>query len=308
MTIAVVGSSNFDFAAKVAKLPTQGQTVVSHNYRTGPGGKGCNQAFAVARLGVPPIFISKIGDDLLGRQLLETLTLEGLDTTNMVVSNEAQTGIALISIDDAGENMITVVGGANMTMSRSDLHERQACLRDCDYLLLQLECPVVAVDCAIKYAREGQAKIILDPAPVADLVVMRDLLALTHIVTPNQSECRALTGIAPIDEHSARAASAKLHEMGPETVVLKMGGAGAFYSSNGQTGMVPGFTVNTVDTVGAGDCFNGGLAVALHGGQSLHDAVGFACATGALATTSEGAADAAPLLEDVLNLIESRAA
>ena len=207
MTIAVVGSSNFDFAAKVAKLPTQGQTVVSHNYRTGPGGKGCNQAFAVARLGVPPIFISKIGDDLLGRQLLETLTLEGLDTTNMVIANEAQTGIALISIDDAGENMITVVGGANMTMSRSDLHERQACLRDCDYLLLQLECPVVAVDCAIKYAREGQAKIILDPAPVADLVVMRDLLALTNIVTPNQSECRALTGIAPIDEPSARAAS-----------------------------------------------------------------------------------------------------
>ncbi|HAI33077.1 MULTISPECIES: ribokinase [unclassified Thalassospira] len=308
MTIAVVGSSNFDFAAKVAKLPTQGQTVVSHNYRTGPGGKGCNQAFAVARLGVPPIFISKIGDDLLGRQLLETLTLEGLDTTNMVVANEAQTGIALISIDDAGENMITVVGGANMTMSRSDLHERQACLRECDYLLLQLECPVVAVDCAIKYAREGQAKIILDPAPVADLVVMRDLLALTHIVTPNQSECSALTGIAPIDEHSARAASDKLHEMGPETVVLKMGGAGAFYSSNGQTGMVPGFNVNTIDTVGAGDCFNGGLAVALHGGQSLHDAVGFACATGALATTSEGAADAAPLLEDVLNLIESRAA
>lgn len=308
MTIAVVGSSNFDFAAKVAKLPTQGQTVVSHNYRTGPGGKGCNQAFAVARLGVPPIFISKIGDDLLGRQLLETLTLEGLDTTNMVIANEAQTGIALISIDDAGENMITVVGGANMTMSRSDLHERQACLRDCDYLLLQLECPVVAVDCAIKYAREGQAKIILDPAPVADLVVMRDLLALTNIVTPNQSECRALTGIAPIDEHSARAASDKLHEMGPETVVLKMGGAGAFYSSNGQTGMVPGFNVNTIDTVGAGDCFNGGLAVALHGGQSLHDAVGFACATGALATTSEGAADAAPLLEDVLNLIESRAA
>ncbi|MBR9899190.1 MAG: ribokinase [Rhodospirillales bacterium] len=308
MTIAVVGSSNFDFAAKVAKLPTQGQTVVSHNYRTGPGGKGCNQAFAVARLGVPPIFISKIGDDLLGRQLLETLTLEGLDTTNMVVANEAQTGIALISIDDAGENMITVVVGANMTMSRSDLHERQACLRECDYLLLQLECPVVAVDCAIKYAREGQAKIILDPAPVADLVVMRDLLALTHIVTPNQSECSALTGIAPIDEHSARAASDKLHEMGPETVVLKMGGAGAFYSSNGQTGMVPGFNVNTIDTVGAGDCFNGGLAVALHGGQSLHDAVGFACATGALATTSEGAADAAPLLEDVLNLIESRAA
>ena len=107
---------------------------------------------------------------------------------------------------------------------------------------------------------------------------------------------------------TARAASLKLHEMGPETVIIKMGGAGAFYSSNGATGMVPGFKVNTIDTVGAGDCFNAGLAVALHGGQPLGDAVRFACATGALATTSNGAADAAPLLEDVLNLLEGRAA
>ncbi|MBC05583.1 ribokinase [Thalassospira sp.] len=308
MTIVVVGSSNFDFAARVAKLPVQGQTVSSQAYKTGPGGKGCNQALAVARLGVDPVFISKIGDDMLGNQLIETLAAEGLDTTHLIVADEAQTGIALISIDEAGENMITVVGGANMTMTRSDLHEKQDYLRDCEYLLLQLECPVVAIDCAIKYAREGKAKVMLDPAPVADLVVMRDLLALTHIVTPNQSECLALTGIDPVDAATARAASLKLHEMGPETVIIKMGGAGAFYSSNGATGMVPGFKVNTIDTVGAGDCFNAGLAVALHGGQPLGDAVRFACATGALATTSNGAADAAPLLEDVLNLLEGRAA
>ncbi|BDW97613.1 ribokinase [Thalassospira tepidiphila] len=307
MTIAVVGSSNFDFAARVAKLPVQGQTVSSQAYKTGPGGKGCNQALAVARLGVSPVFISKLGDDMLGKQLIETLATEGLDTTNLIVADEAQTGIALISIDEAGENMITVVGGANMTMTRTDLHEKQELLRNCDYLLLQLECPVVAIDCAIKYAREGNAKVILDPAPVADLVVMRDLLALTHIVTPNQSECLALTGIDPLDEATARAASIKLHDMGPETVIIKMGGDGAFYSSGGQTGMVPGFVVNTVDTVGAGDCFNAGLAVALHGGQPLKDAVHFACATGALSTTNNGAAEAAPRLADVLSLIEGNA-
>jgi ribokinase len=307
MTIAVVGSSNFDFAARVAKLPVQGQTVSSRAYKTGPGGKGCNQALAVARLGVSPVFISKLGDDMLGKQLIETLATEGLDTTNLIVADEAQTGIALISIDEAGENMITVVGGANMTMTRNDLHEKQELLRNCDYLLLQLECPVVAIDCAIKYAREGNAKVILDPAPVADLVVMRDLLALTHIVTPNQSECVALTGIDPVDEATARAASIKLHDMGPETVIIKMGGDGAFYSSGGQTGMVPGFVVNTVDTVGAGDCFNAGLAVALHGGQPLKDAVRFACATGALSTTNNGAAEAAPRLADVLSLIEGNA-
>lgn len=305
MTIAIVGSSNFDFAARVAKLPAQGQTVCSQGYKTGPGGKGCNQALAVRRLGVSPVFISKIGDDMLGDQLIETLAAEGLDTNHLIVADEAQTGIALISVDDAGENMITVVGGANMAMTRSDLHAKQDYLRDCDYLMLQLECPVVAIDCAIKYAREGMAKVILDPAPVADLIIMRDLLTLTHIVTPNQSECLALTGIDPVDEATAHAACIKLHKMGPETVIIKMGCAGAFYSSDGQTGMVPGFEVNTVDTVGAGDCFNAGLAVALHGGQSISDAVRFGCATGALSTTNCGAADAAPRLEDVLTLLET---
>ncbi|WP_033067854.1 ribokinase [Thalassospira australica] len=304
MSITVVGSSNFDFAAQVAKLPRQGQTVSAKDYKTGPGGKGCNQALAVSRLGVEPVFISKIGDDMLGRQFLETLASEGLGTSQLIITDEAQTGTALISIDEAGENMITVVGGANMTLSRNDLRDKQEHLRDCDYLLLQLECPAVAVDCAIKLAREGKAKVILDPAPVADLVVMRDLLALTHIVTPNQSECLALTGIEPTDAISAKVAAEKLHEMGPETVVIKMGSAGAFYSSNGQTGMVPGFDVSAINTVAAGDCFNAGLAVALNGGQSLGDAVRFGCATGALSTTNNGAAQSAPALADVLALLK----
>lgn len=305
MSIVVVGSSNIDFAARVAKLPQPGQTVLSKGYISGPGGKGCNQALAVARLGVQPIFISKIGDDALGRQLIESLASDGMDTNHLIIADAAQTGMALISIDESAENMITVVGGANMTMTRADLHEKQDHLRNCDYLLLQLECPVVAVDCAIKYAREGNAKVILDPAPVQDHMVMRDLLALTHIVTPNNSECRAITGIDPIDIESAVKAAAILHEMGPETVIIKMGSKGAYYSSGGETGMIPSFTVDAIDTVAAGDCFNAGLAVALHGGQPLPDAVRFACATGALATTRNGAADAAPTIEQVLSLIET---
>jgi len=304
MNIAVVGSSNIDFAARVTKLPLPGQTVLAKEYKSGPGGKGCNQALAVNRLGISPIFISKIGDDVLGRQLVATLSDEGLDTRHLIIADGAQTGTALISIDTAGENMITVVGGANMTMTRGDLHEKQSYLRDCDFLLLQLECPVVAVDCAIKYAREGNAKVILDPAPVPDHMVMRDLLALTNIVTPNSSECLAMTGIDPVDMATATNAANKLHEMGPETVIIKMGRKGAFYSSNGHTGLVPSFSVSAIDTVGAGDCFNAGLAVALHGGQDLADAVRFACATGALSTTRNGAGDAAPNLEQVLALLE----
>ena len=178
MTIAIVGSSNIDFAARVAQLPKPGQTVSAKDYMTGPGGKGCNQAIAVARLGQMPVFISKIGNDVLGRSLIDTLNAEGFDTNQLIQSTDAQTGTALISIDDAGENIITVAGGANMTMSRADIREKQVFLEHCNYLLVQLECPVVAIACAMKYAREAGATIILDPAPVPDRVVLRDLMEL----------------------------------------------------------------------------------------------------------------------------------
>ncbi|MFC4237191.1 ribokinase [Thalassospira xianhensis] len=304
MTIAIVGSSNIDFAARVAELPKPGQTVSAKDYITGPGGKGCNQAIAVARLGQKPVFISKIGNDVLGRSLIETLKIEGFDTNQLIQTTDAQTGTALISIDDAGENIITVAGGANMTMSRTDIREKQVFLEHCTYLLVQLECPVVAVACAMKYARDAGATIILDPAPVPDRVVLRDLMALTDIVTPNSSECFAMTGILPDNLETANQAAAKLREMGARIAIIKMGSKGAFYSDGDQSGMVPPFDVSAIDTVAAGDCFNGGLAVALHEGRSLRDAVRFACATGALATTRYGAADAAPTLDQVLSLLE----
>ncbi|RCK35863.1 ribokinase [Thalassospira xiamenensis] len=304
MTIAIVGSSNIDFAARVAELPKPGQTVSAKDYITGPGGKGCNQAVAVARLGQKPVFISKIGNDVLGRSLIDTLKIEGFETNQLIQTTDAQTGTALISIDDAGENIITVAGGANMTMSRADIREKQVFLEHCDYLLVQLECPVVAVACAMKYARDAGATIILDPAPVPDRVVLRDLMALTDIVTPNSSECFAMTGILPENLEAAHQAAEKLREMGARIAIIKMGSKGAFYSDGDQSGIVPPFDVSAIDTVAAGDCFNGGLAVALHEGRSLRDAVRFACATGALATTRYGAADAAPTLDQVLSLLE----
>lgn len=305
MTIAIVGSSNIDFAARVAQLPKPGQTVSAKEYITGPGGKGCNQAIAVARLGKKPVFISKIGDDILGRNLIDILSAEGFDTNQLIQATDAPTGTALISIDDAGENMITVAGGANMIMSPSDIREKQTFLEKCSYLLVQLECPVVAVASAMKYARDVGAVIILDPAPVPDHVVLRDLMELTDIVTPNAGECHAMTGILPESLETARQAANKLHEMGPRIVVIKMGSKGAFYSDGDQSGMVEPFDVAAIDTVAAGDCFNGGLAVALHDARPLPDAVRFACATGALATTRYGAADAAPTLDQVLSLLEN---
>ncbi|OSQ49186.1 ribokinase [Thalassospira alkalitolerans] len=305
MTIAIVGSSNIDFSARVAELPKPGQTVAATGYTTGPGGKGCNQAIAVARLGQKPVFISKIGNDLLGRSLMDTLKAEGFDTSQLIQAPDAQTGTALISIDHTGENMITVAGGANMTMTRADIRDKQMLLENCTYLLVQLECPVVAVAYAMKYAHDVGATIILDPAPVPDRVVLRDLMALTDIVTPNSSECFAMTGIQPDSLETANQAAAKLREMGARIAVIKMGSKGAFYCDGDQSGIIEPFDVSAIDTVAAGDCFNAGLAVALHDGQALPDAVRFACATGALATTRHGAADAAPTLDQVMSLIEA---
>ncbi|MCC9620767.1 ribokinase [Thalassospira sp. MA62] len=295
-----------DFTMRVGALPVPGQTVLAQDFQCSPGGKGCNQAIAAKRLGHRPVLISKIGDDDFGQDLLDNLQAEGLDTQHIIIAEAARTGTAMISIDPSGQNTVAVAGGANMILTRNDLHDRRHILRDCSYLLLQLECPVLAVDCAMKYAREGQAKIILDPSPVSDRIVMRDLLSLTDIVTPDRHACHTLTGIDPTDHHSAARAAKYLHDMGPETVILKMGQLGAFYSSHEQHDLVPAFAVTALDMVGEGDCFNAALAVALTDGQEIGDAVRFACATAALSTTRSGAASSAPCLDEVLDLLETQ--
>jgi ribokinase len=306
MTIAIVGSANVDLAARVENLPLAGQTVLARDYLTGPGGKGCNQAIAVARLGENPLFIARIGDDALGDSLLSALREERIDTSHILRSRDHQTGMALINISICGENMITVAAGANSARLRHDIHENRELLSRCSHLLVQLECPVTTIACAMKYAREEGACVILDPAPVADHVVMRDLLELVDIVTPNIAECRQMTGIEPTDIDSARAAATRLHEMGARIAIITMGAMGAYFSDGACANHVPVFELDPVDTVGAGDCFNAGLAVALYEGASLEQAVQFASAAGGLATTRHGAAASAPYRAQVDALLRNQ--
>lgn len=305
MMITVIGSASLDLAARSAIMPQPGVTIRASDYRSGPGGKGCNQAIALARLGHVPGFLAKIGDDAMGAILLTALESEGIDIAAILRTGDAPTGIAMTHIDHNGENMITAVSGANAQLTETDIETHQSLISEADFLLVQLESPASAIACAMKHARSTQTTTILDPAPVADRVVMRDLVSLCHIVTPNQGECSALTGITPTDMDSARRAASVLHRMGANTVILKMGRIGAFFCDGSQSDLVPGYQVSSVDSVAAGDCFNAGLASALHEGASLREAVKFACAAGALTTTQSGAASATPYRHEVAEFMES---
>jgi ribokinase len=300
--IAVCGSINIDVTAYCRNLPRPGETVHGHRYLTGLGGKGANQAAAAARLGHPTAFIGRVGRDRFAEEALARLGEFSVDLGHVTRDPERLTGIALINVADGGQNAITVVGGANMAMDETDIDAATDALERARVLLLQLEIPVAASLAAAARARAHGATVVLDPAPAAaDLPA--ELFRLVDVLTPNESETATLTGIEPDDEASARRAAEALHDRGTGTVIVKMGARGAFLSGGGRTRLVPAFAVETVDTVAAGDCFNGGLAYALAAGLPLPDAVRFAGAVGALSTTRLGAASAAPFLPEVERLL-----
>jgi ribokinase len=300
--IAVCGSINIDVTAYCRTLPRPGETVHGHRYLTGLGGKGANQAAAAARLGHPTTFIGRVGRDRFAEEALARLGEFAVDLGHVTRDPENLTGIAVINVADGGENAITVVGGANMAVDQTDIDAAADAFARARVLLLQLEIPVAASLAAAARAKAHGATVVLDPAPAAaDLPA--ELFRLVDILTPNESETATLTGIEPEDEASARRAAEALHARGIGIVIVKMGARGAFLSGGRGTRLVPAFAVETVDTVAAGDCFNGGLAYALAAGQPLPDAVRFAGAVGALSTTRLGAASAAPFLPEVERLL-----
>jgi ribokinase len=302
MTICVFGSVNMDLTAYVDVLPQAGVTSHALKHAMSLGGKGANQAVATQRLYRDNVrFAAAIGQDGFGEVVWDFLVEYGVSTSDLSVLPETQTGIALIHVDAASQNTITVIGGANMAWT-DDGPDAQF-FEGARVALFQLETPLPATLNAMRAARAAGAYVVLDPAPVPDADIGA-LLALSEIVTPNEFEAERLTGIAPVDEASAIRAAQELLKRGCDTVVLKRGSRGVVYACRcGRTGAIPAFKVEVTDTVAAGDCFNGGLAAALAEGQDLDDALIFASAAGALATTRPGAADAAPARDQVDALI-----
>ena len=299
--VAVVGSLNMDLVARAARIPQPGETVIGGEFRNVPGGKGANQAVAAARLGAQVSMVGRVGRDAFAGPLLDSLAADGIDHTFVIQDPHAATGVALIVVDDAGENSIVVASGANMRLSPTDVDAAETAIAGADALLLQLESPLETVTRAAELARAHGVTVILNPAPARPLPV--ELLALVNVLIPNESETALLTGMPVGDQAEAEAAAGALRTMGVGTVILTLGQRGALLAREGETVMCPAFDVTPVDTTAAGDAYVGGFAVALAEGRTLSEATRWGNGAGALATTKLGAQPSLPTRQELETLL-----
>ncbi|WOD39979.1 ribokinase [Nodosilinea sp. E11] len=300
-TIHVFGSLNMDLVCRTPRLPQLGETILGSDFATLPGGKGANQAVAAARLGAATTMVGRVGDDAFGRQLIEGLQAAGVETRGVATAAAGPTGVAAIAVDDAGHNTIVVVPGANGQVDGEDCDRLVAQLQPGDMLLLQFEVPLPAVIAAAQAAQAQGATVIVDPAPARD-DVPPEFFETVDILTPNQTEASQLTGLQVTDLPSATEAARQLVQRGIDLVIVKLGDQGAVVATADRTWHQPALAVNAVDTVAAGDAFNGGLAVALSEGMALEDAVEFATAVAAASVRVPGAQASMPMRSQVAAL------
>ena len=287
-TVIVFGSINMDLVTRTPRLPVPGETLLGREFFTAPGGKGANQAVAIARLGLTTQMVGRVGGDSNGRELINSLKTAGVQTNHVLVDREASSGVAAIAVDDIGENQIIVVPGVNGRVDETDVERLLHLLPSARALLLQFEIPMSAVVLAAQTARSAGVPVILDPAP-AQLDVPTKLYSLVDIITPNETEAGQMVGFPVTDPDSAAQAADVLRQKGVGTAIVKLGANGAVCATKEETFFVPAFSVSAVDTVAAGDAFNGGLATALAEGLPLRQAVVWGAAAGALASTKPGA-------------------
>jgi ribokinase len=303
--IVVVGSFVVDLMSRTPHLPKPGETVLGGPFKMGPGGKGGNQATAAARCGSEVTFVTKLGDDVFGREALTHFNGEKVNTEYIIVDPHQSTGVALIEVDDHSENSIVVALGACGTITEDEVLAVEEKIKEADIVLIQLETSIEAIVTTVKLAREHQVPVILNPAPFQEFP--REILKDIAYITPNETEAYELTGVEVKDEQTALAASQRLHEMGVGTVIVTMGKQGAYvYNAEERGKLVRGYKVNAVDTTGAGDAFNGGFAHALSTGQSLDEAITYANAVAALSVTKIGTAPAMPYKHEVKELLEQQ--
>lgn len=298
MTVAVFGSINMDLVVRTPRLPAPAESIIGHEFFTAPGGKGANQAVALARLGVPTKMFGRVGGDGFGQELRRHLESSGVDTSAVFVDPEVASGVAVIALDDNAQNSIIVALGANGRVNQNDVKRLEKSLDGVQALLLQLEVPHQATIAAARLARQKGVTVILDPAPTQQDVAA-ELYQLVDLMTPNEVEAGHMVGFTVKNEQDAARAADVLLGRGVSTVIIKLGALGAFYATHDKTGsktqsFVPAFKVQAIDSVAAGDAFNGGLAAALVQGHPLATAVRWGAAAGALSTTKAGAQPSMP--------------
>ena len=305
MSILVFGSINMDLTAYVPKLPQPGETLQGSSYITVPGGKGNNQAVAAARLGADVKFIGRVGTDGFGEEVLQIVSEQNVDTSLVMKDPDHGTGIAVISVDKNAENSIIIISGANFAMDDSDVERASRNMADAKVLMLQLEVPLDACLKAAQAAKEKGVKVVFDPAPAIPLP--EEAFKLMDFITPNEIETEILTGIRPANQEDASKAAKIFLEKGVGTAIIKLGAKGVYYENKDESGFITPYKVNPIDTVAAGDAFNGGVAVAVSEGKPLAEAVRWGAAAGAIATTRKGALPAMPYREEVEKLMKEQA-
>ena len=302
MTVVVFGSINLDLVVEVPHLPARGETVIGNRFFSVAGGKAANQAVAVAKLGTPVYLIGQVGDDGFGRTLLDNLQNAGVETSGITINPHTHSGIASIVVDEQGDNTIACAAGANSLVREQELEQFQSLLPQAKVVLLELGIPMATVLAAARQARANNCLIILDPAP-AQSSLPDELYQLVDIITPNEVEASQLVGFTVDGITTARQAASFLHQMGAKNVIITLGSQGAFCSTPGENFWIKPIPTKVIDTVAAGDAFNGGLATALASGKSLKEAVKWGTVAGTLAVTKQGAQSSLPSKESFLQLL-----
>ena len=295
--LVVLGSINADHILNLESFPTPGETVTGNQYQVAFGGKGANQAVAAGRSGAKVAFIACTGDDDTGERVRKQLASDNIDIAPVSVVEGESTGVALIFVNAEGENVIGIHAGANAALTTERVNAQREIIANAEALLMQLESPVESVLAAAEIAHQNHTTVVLNPAPAR--VLSDELLALVDIITPNETEAEKLTGVRVENDDDAARAAKVLHDKGIGTVIITLGSRGVWASVNGEGRRVPGFKVKAIDTIAAGDTFNGALVTALLEGKRMDDAIRFAHAAAAIAVTRKGAQPSVPWRKEI---------
>ena len=303
--IIVVGSTNVDLVARVAHLPLPGETVGNADYTTAYGGKGANQAIAAARAGGDVVFVTNLGDDSYGSELIPYFRDNAINSEYLFVEKNTPTGVAIILVADSGENCIAIAPGANRMLVNGKIERIHAAIEQAEYLLLQMEIPYASVASLIDYAYRTGTQVVLNPAPAMPLEP--DLLRKISLLILNETEAEIISGLRLAD-HDPAILAERIRDMGPETIILTLGASGAYICSPAIRQSIQAFQVKTVDTTAAGDTFCGALAAQLTRTHDLLDAVQYATAAAALTVTKLGAQPSIPDRPAVEKFLETHCA
>jgi ribokinase len=295
-----------DLVVKAPRIPTVGETILGEEFIMTPGGKGANQAVAAAKLGAEVYLVAKLGEDVFAEQSLRNFEKEGVRTDYVTRTAEAPSGVALITVDRAGNNMIVVAAGANGRLSPQDVDKARDAIVSSGALVAQLEVPLETVEFAARLAHGSGVPFILDPAPARKLPP--ELLRMVSVLKPNETEAQILTGVEIVDEHSARMAAQELLKCGVKAVILTLGAKGFLLATAEGAEFIPAPKVKAIDATAAGDAFTGSLAVGLAQGKTLREAASFANHAAALSVTKLGAQSSMPTRQEVESFIRRRSA